>query len=88
MSTERITWSLSAEAAERLESAGARKEHESASQFAFRVAEILDGSENGTDVTKRNGSECLTTEEFEARMADLQAQLPPRTADELETRFR
>lgn len=91
MSTERTTWSLSDEAAKALEAAAGRKEHESATQFIFRVAEILGESENGMDVTKCNAPESgdlLTSEEFAARMDELMAQLPPRTADELETRFR
>jgi DNA-directed RNA polymerase specialized sigma24 family protein len=77
------------EAAERLETH--RRGRESFSQFALRVAAVLDESEDGTTVTepKRSGeSDLLTTEEFAARMDELLAQLPPRTADELETRFR
>lgn len=82
------------EAADRLETH--RRDGESFSQFVLRVAAMLDDDDDGTTVTDRNVSadgyvsdgDLLTTEEFVARMDDLEAQLPPSIGDELEMRFR
>lgn len=85
MSNERTTWSLSNEAAEALEAAADRKEHESASQFAFRVAELLDATDDGTDVTICDMPDNSLTEDHIVDIATMTAR---RTADEVETRFR
>lgn len=85
MSTERTTWSLSDEAAEALEAAAGRKNHESANDFVLRVAAMLDSTEDGTDVTVCDTPENVLTEDHLVDIATMTAQ---RTADEIETRFR
>lgn len=86
----RTTWSLADETAEYLETVANRKDHESANDFLFRVAEMLDASADGTDVTKPNAESepvpenVLTTD----HLADIANMTARRTADEVEQRFR
>lgn len=89
MPSERKTLNISAETHEYLTSVGEKQDDESADAFLFRVAEMLDGSDAGMDVTQCNiGEDALTTEEFRAYMSDFASQIPKQTADEIEGRFR
>jgi predicted CopG family antitoxin len=90
----RQTYSAKPDATERIESL--RNDDESFSEFILRVTADSSDVEDGTAVTNRNGSDgqqdapsdVVTIEELDARLSDLEARLPQRTADELETRFR
>lgn len=83
--TDRVTWGISTEAAEALEAAANRKDSESATVFVLRVAELLDGTENGTDVTNRDIPENVLTE---AHLDDIAHETARRTAQEVENRLR
>lgn len=79
---------MTEEAAQRLETH--RNDGESFTEFALRLAAICDDVDADTSVTetepKRSGA--VTVEELEARLADLEARLPPKTVDEFEMRSR